>query len=88
MSRGYLGCFNVANKGRTLLGMAARPHARESLPVLSTQERLQICAGCPMLVRPLWQCNPFKTLNGKRGCGCFVKVKARLQSEHCPAGMW
>ena len=50
--------------------------------------RLEVCGHCPLLLRPLWQCNPFEEIDGRRGCGCFVKLKARLESESCPTGQW
>jgi len=42
-------------------------------------ERLDICNDCPSLFRPTWTC---------KECGCFMKIKARLESSTCPLGKW
>jgi hypothetical protein len=42
-------------------------------------ERLAICNDCPSLFKPTWSC---------KECGCFMKVKARLESSSCPLGKW
>jgi hypothetical protein len=42
-------------------------------------ERLSICNSCPELFKPTWSC---------KKCGCFMKVKARLESSECPIGKW
>ena len=42
-------------------------------------ERLMMCAECPSLFRPTWTC---------KKCGCFMKVKARLDFASCPEGKW
>lgn len=44
-------------------------------------KRLNICAVCPMLRAGLLGPRCAK-------CGCFVKLKARLATESCPAGKW
>lgn len=50
------------------------------LPYMATDcvERLAICASCPFLVK------------GKKcsKCGCFVRLKAKFKSCHCPEGKW
>lgn len=52
--------------------------------------RLAKCGACPMLIRATKQCNPMMRhpATGNRGCGCFVKLKAKLRNEHCPGGQW
>ncbi len=41
--------------------------------------RLAICRDCPLLFKPTWTC---------KSCGCFMKVKARLDFAECPEGHW
>jgi hypothetical protein len=41
--------------------------------------RLDICAACEHLFRPTFTC---------RKCGCFMKAKARIASQHCPVHKW
>ena len=42
-------------------------------------ERLMICKDCPRLFKPTWSC---------KECGCFMKAKARIESQSCPLGKW
>lgn len=42
-------------------------------------ERLDICKQCPKLQQGLNVC----TL-----CGCFMNIKVRIYSSHCPLGKW
>lgn len=42
-------------------------------------DRLAICNTCPFLIRPTWTCSK---------CGCFMKVKARLDKSTCPENKW
>jgi hypothetical protein len=41
--------------------------------------RLDICADCDRLFKPTFTC---------KECGCFMKVKARIASQHCPIHKW
>ena len=41
--------------------------------------RLDICKSCPELIRFTGQC---------KKCGCFMKIKTRLQGATCPIGKW
>lgn len=50
-------------------------HADESV----TEERLEICKGCPELFQPTYQC---------KKCGCFMTAKAQLKLAKCPLGKW
>jgi hypothetical protein len=43
------------------------------------QERLDICNGCPEFLKLTSQC---------KECGCFMKVKARIQEAKCPLNKW
>ncbi len=43
------------------------------------EARIKICGSCEHLFRPTWTC---------KKCGCFMGVKARLDSATCPIGKW
>lgn len=51
-------------------------------PDALVKERLAICAACPKRIHipPL----PDRC----RVCGCFLALKVRLPSEHCPERKW
>jgi hypothetical protein len=42
-------------------------------------ERESICDSCPRLFRPTFQC---------KECGCFMKIKTKIDSAICPLGKW
>jgi hypothetical protein len=44
-----------------------------------TKSRLKICGECPELIKPTWTC---------KKCGCFMKVKTKLENVVCPLGKW
>lgn len=44
-----------------------------------TTQRLNVCLRCPHLQPKLMKCSK---------CGCFLKLKVRFESEHCPIGKW
>ena len=44
-----------------------------------TLERISICKKCPSLLKPTWTC---------KECGCFMKIKARLEHSKCPLDKW
>lgn len=41
--------------------------------------RMSICEECPFLKRPMKQCSK---------CGCFMKLKTKLERSHCPIHKW
>jgi hypothetical protein len=41
--------------------------------------RMAICEECPFLKRPAKQCSK---------CGCFMKLKSRIEKAHCPIHKW
>jgi len=48
--------------------------------LLARDERFRICNKCPHLSNKLLlRCSK---------CGCALKLKTRLESEHCPIGKW
>lgn len=42
-------------------------------------KRLEICNDCPRLFKKTWTC---------KECGCFMKIKARLENSECPLKKW
>jgi hypothetical protein len=43
------------------------------------ETRLNICKACPELIKLTSQC---------KKCGCFMKVKTKLEKATCPVGKW
>lgn len=43
------------------------------------EERFSICKVCPELIKLTTQC---------KKCGCFMKVKTKLDLATCPIGKW
>ena len=43
------------------------------------ERRYAICLECPELLRITRQC---------KLCGCFMRVKTKLQDSYCPDGKW
>lgn len=41
--------------------------------------RMSICEECPFFLKAAAQC---------KKCGCFMKLKSRLDKAHCPIGKW
>ncbi len=42
-------------------------------------KRFEICKSCPRLIQMTNQC---------RECGCFMKMKVKLEAATCPIGKW
>ena len=47
------------------------------------QYRLNICDGCPLILRAEKQ-----SLDRCGDCGCFIHVKSALKDFTCPQGKW
>lgn len=45
----------------------------------SSNARLEICEVCPSLLKLTHQC---------KECGCFMKLKVKLETATCPLGKW
>jgi hypothetical protein len=45
----------------------------------TARKRMDICEVCPRLLKPTYQC---------KECGCFMKVKTKLEHATCPIGKW
>lgn len=43
------------------------------------KERFSICKGCPELIKLTTQC---------KKCGCFMKIKTKMELATCPIGKW
>lgn len=43
------------------------------------EERLEICLGCPQLIKATTQC---------KECGCIMSAKTKLPNASCPIGKW
>lgn len=43
------------------------------------KERFSICNGCPELIKLTTQC---------KKCGCFMKIKTKMELATCPIGKW
>jgi hypothetical protein len=41
--------------------------------------RFDICKGCPELIKFTSQC---------KKCGCFMKLKTKIEKAVCPLGKW
>jgi len=52
-----------------------------TLPIEKVKDRLDICQTCEWMRHDLGRCSHI-------ACGCFVEVKARLSTEHCPLEKW
>jgi hypothetical protein len=43
------------------------------------EKRLSICSTCPQFIKATKQC---------KKCGCFMTLKAKLESATCPINKW
>lgn len=57
-----------------LLNPNTKPAGEET-----SNARFDICLQCPELIKLSGQC---------KKCGCFMKVKTKLESAKCPIGKW
>jgi hypothetical protein len=46
---------------------------------LEQDRRLAICRGCEFFVKAKASCSK---------CGCYLNLKTRLETEHCPISRW
>jgi hypothetical protein len=44
-----------------------------------SNRRFELCKACPELIKLTTQC---------KKCGCFMKVKSKLEKASCPIGKW
>lgn len=54
------------------------PNSEKASDDLASQ-RIAICQVCPSLLKITTQC---------KECGCFMKLKTKLQNATCPLGKW
>lgn len=45
----------------------------------TSEKRLDICEQCPELIKVTSQC---------KKCGCFMKLKVKIERSECPLGKW
>ena len=51
----------------------------EHVPEEEAASRYSICEQCPSLIKFTHQC---------KECGCFMKLKVKLEKAECPLGKW
>jgi hypothetical protein len=72
------------NKARSF-GYALFKEAKQTLlgePKIKKEEanqRIKICESCEFFDKRMAQC---------KKCGCFLKLKTLMRSQHCPIGKW
>ena len=72
---------DVANAAKTAVTAVVQSSPMASAEVQA--QRLAICEGCEILIRPQMQCD--KT---RGGCNCIVIGKVKLAASTCPLGKW
>ena len=55
--------------------VAGQPSVEET----EVSRRLALCEKCELFIHEQKRCSQ---------CGCFMKFKAKLRSQHCPVGKW
>jgi len=50
-------------------------------------ERLSLCNSCPERLKDS-EGKPLTKFSRCPECGCFLRLKARLETEECPLGDW
>jgi hypothetical protein len=53
--------------------------SKERSSQTDAEKRLAVCNDCPSLLRATYQC---------KECGCFMKLKVKLEAATCPLGKW
>lgn len=51
------------------------------------KERLLLCNSCPERLKDS-NGNPLTKFSRCPFCGCFIRLKAKLETEECPLGDW
>jgi len=51
----------------------------EHVDATMANSRMAICESCPSLLKITHQC---------KECGCFMKMKTKLEKAQCPLGKW
>jgi hypothetical protein len=64
--------------GETRPWDVVNPNSEKASDDLAAQ-RITICQTCPSLLKITTQC---------KECGCFMKLKTKLQNATCPLGKW
>ena len=74
MGKMMLNAFNAATDE-----IKARAERTKPLEPEETRRRYAVCQGCEFFTTDQGRCSK---------CGCFMKFKSRLRSQHCPEGKW
>lgn len=78
--------ISMAEKSRSL-AEAMRKFIQSGAPVMpddGRKARLNLCYSCPLINRLFG----IDKLSECKACGCFIHVKSRMATEHCPIGKW
>lgn len=81
----YSGKPSLAKEASNLLGASLRitkaaiRGKKISVSASEISRRLEICRDCEFFESSSTRCLK---------CGCFLNLKTRLESEHCPIGKW
>jgi hypothetical protein len=59
--------------------IGARLSGTPEVPEEEIARRLETCHGCELFIQAQGRCSK---------CGCFMKFKSRLRSQHCPENKW
>jgi hypothetical protein len=55
---------------------------------IRTEARRIVCHKCPIFSESTGRCEKNRSVNGKSGCGCFIKPKSTMPKKYCPLGKW
>lgn len=69
---------NVVNAGGRIINAAIRGNQIQASSEEVTK-RQQICDGCEFYNKESKRCQK---------CGCYLRMKIQLETEHCPIGNW
>ena len=71
----------MAKNAATAAAQEVKAVASGAPPVEDAEvtRRLALCHRCELFLHAQQRCSQ---------CGCFMKFKARLRSQHCPVGKW
>ena len=69
-----LNAFNAATDE-----IKARAERAKPLDPDEVKRRYAVCQGCEFFIANQGRCSK---------CGCFMKFKSSLRSQHCPEGKW
>lgn len=73
----------ISNAGKAVKKAASTAITTGRLKVdqKTAKSRLSFCQGCEYYIQDAERCS-------HESCGCYVRIKAWMYSERCPAGKW